>query len=89
MLESVLEKVESQIADKSHRAARTTAAVTEAFEDGVGMAKRAMKHGCDAVEEVMDDTQQRIKRHPVESLVASFAAGTLTGILVGWLARRK
>ncbi len=89
MLETVLEKAGEQIADGAHRASRATAAMTEAFEDGVGMAKRAVKHSCDAVEELMEDSQQRIKRHPVETVVASFAAGTLCGILIGWFARRK
>lgn len=89
MLETVIDKASEQIADKAHRASRATAAMTEAFEDGVGMAKRAVKHSCDAVEELMDDTEQRIKRHPVETIVASFAAGIFAGIMIGWFARRK
>lgn len=89
MLDSVLEKAGEHIAETAHKASRATTAMTEAFEDGVGMAKRAIKHGCDAAEEFMEDSQQRIKRHPVETVVAAFAIGTVFGVAVGWLARRK
>ncbi len=63
--------------------------MTEAFEDGIGVMKRAVKHGCDATEEFMEDTQQRIKRHPVESLVAAFAVGAVAGMIVGWIGGRR
>ncbi len=89
MLENVLEKTGEHVAETARRASRTTAAMSEAFEDSIGIAKRTVKHGCDAAEEFMDDTQQRIKRHPVESLVAAFAIGTATGLVTGWLLHRK
>ncbi len=89
MLETVLGKAGDQIADTAHRASRATTAMTEALEDGIGLAKRAVKHGCDAAEELMEDTEQRIKRHPVETVVSAFAIGALTGIFIGWFARRK
>lgn len=89
MLETMLDKAGERIAETAHRATRATTAVTEAFEDGIGMAKRAAKHSADAAEELMEDTQQRIKRHPVETVVVSFAAGTAFGIMLSWLARRR
>lgn len=89
MLEAVFDKAGERIADTAHRATRATAAMTEAFEDGIGLAKRAAKHSADAAEEMMEDTQQRIKRHPIEMVVASFAVGTVFGIALGWFARRK
>jgi ElaB/YqjD/DUF883 family membrane-anchored ribosome-binding protein len=89
MLDTVLDKAGERIAETAHRATRATAAMTEAFEDGIGLAKRAAKHSADAAEEFMEDTQQRIKRHPVETVVASFAIGTAFGMMIGWAARRK
>jgi ElaB/YqjD/DUF883 family membrane-anchored ribosome-binding protein len=89
MLDAMLEKTGEHIADTAHKATRATAAMTEAFEDSIGMAKRAVKHTCDAAEEFMDDTTQRIKRHPAETVVASFAIGVVLGMMMGWTARRK
>jgi hypothetical protein len=37
----------------------------------------------------MDDTANRVKRHPVESLVMMFALGFIAGGLVDRLTRRK
>ncbi len=89
MLDTVLDKAGERLAETAHRASRATTAMTEAFEDSIGLAKRAAKHSADAAEEFMEDTQQRIKRHPVETVVASFAMGTLLGMAIGWFARRK
>lgn len=89
MLENVLEKAGDHIADTAHKASRVTSAMTEAFEDSIGMAKRAVKHSADAAEEFMEDTQQRIKRHPVETVVAAFAGGVALGMLLGFFGRRK
>ncbi len=68
---------------------RTGAAVAEAFEDGIDAAKRVGKHGRDATEEWMDDTQVRIKRHPVESVVAAFALGFIAGGAASFLIRHR
>lgn len=89
MLETVLGKAGDQIAETAHRASRATAAMTEAFEDSIGMAKRAVKHGCEAAEELMEDTEFRIKRHPLETVIGSFAVGAMVGIVLGWMMRRK
>ncbi|ABF40929.1 hypothetical protein Acid345_1928 [Candidatus Koribacter versatilis Ellin345] len=89
MLESVLDKTSEHVAGTAKRASKAAVAMTEAFEDGIGVAKRAIKHGCDATEEFMEDTQQRIKRHPVESLVAAFAVGTVAGMIIGWIGGRR
>jgi ElaB/YqjD/DUF883 family membrane-anchored ribosome-binding protein len=85
----MLDTVTDHISETAHRASRMSNAMAEAFEDGVAMTKRAVKHGCDAAEEFMEDTQQRIKRHPAETVVAAFAFGTLFGTLIGLVARRK
>ena len=89
MLDSVLDKTSEHVAETAKRASKAAAAMTEAFEEGIGVAKRAVKHGCDATEEFMEDTQQRIKRHPVESLVAAFAVGMVTGLIIGWVGGRR
>lgn len=83
------EKATEHARDTIHRVPRTTSVVAEMIEDGIDTAKRVGKHGSDAVEELMDDTANRVKRHPVESLVTAFAIGFIVGGLVDWLTRRK
>lgn len=68
---------------------RTGAAMAEALEDGIDAAKRVGKHGCDATEELVDDTQLRIKRHPVESVVGAFVLGFIAGGAASFLMRRR
>ncbi len=87
MAEAVMER--ERIAEPAHRLSRATSAITEAWETSLEMAKRAGKKGSDAVEEFMDDTTQRIKRHPTETVVMAFAAGFILGGFVSWMTRRK
>jgi ElaB/YqjD/DUF883 family membrane-anchored ribosome-binding protein len=63
--------------------------MAEAIDEGVGAIKLAVKRSGDMAEEMMDDTTQRVKRHPVETVVATFALGLIVGGLIGWMASRK
>lgn len=85
----MLESVSDQLSETAQKASKLSNAMSEAFDDGIAMTRRAVKHSCDAAEEFMEDTQQRIKRHPVETVVAAFAIGTAMGAIVGLFARRK
>jgi uncharacterized protein YacL len=38
---------------------------------------------------MMDDTTQRVKRHPVETVVATFTLGLIVGGLISWMVLRK
>ncbi len=84
MAESVLDRAE--IGDAARK---ISARVVHKFEDGVDAAKRMGKRSSDAMEELMDDTSQRIKRHPAESLVTAFALGFIAGGFLCWMARKK
>jgi ElaB/YqjD/DUF883 family membrane-anchored ribosome-binding protein len=88
MPQSVLERTGELIAESAGKASRTTSAVADAIEDGIGKAKRAAREGRNAAEELLNDTTQHIKRHPVQAVVATFAVGLSAGILIGWLTRR-
>ena len=85
----VAEKAAAHVADTLHKVPRVTSVFADALEDGIDVAKRVGKRGGDAAEELMDDTVDRVKRHPVESLVMVFAVGFIVGGLVDWLTRRK
>ncbi len=89
MTANVMEKVDEHAAESIHRVSRTTSAVADAIESGIDTAKRLGKHSSDAAEELMDDTVQRIKRHPLETVVAAFAVGFAIGGFIDCLIRRK
>ena len=68
---------------------RATTAMAEALEDGIHAVKRVGKTGSDAAEEFIDDTKERIKRHPAGTIVIAFAVGFALGGLIDALIRRK
>jgi ElaB/YqjD/DUF883 family membrane-anchored ribosome-binding protein len=89
MTQSMFEQTGEQISDTAHKASRVASAVADALEDGVGAARRATKQGYYAAAELFDDTKRRVQRHPVETVVATFAAGIAAGTAVSWMMRRK
>ena len=89
MAENIVEKADAQVAESIRKLTRATSAMAEAIDEGVGAIKLAVKRSGDLAEEMMDDTTQRVKRHPVETVVATFALGLIVGGLIGWMASRK
>ncbi|MFZ1136087.1 MAG: hypothetical protein WAN69_14135 [Candidatus Korobacteraceae bacterium] len=89
MTQSVLERTGDQIAETARKASRATSAVADAFDDGVAAARRVAKQSGDAAEEFMDDTTKRLQRHPVETMVATFAMGVAAGVVIAWMIKRK
>jgi len=89
MIQSVLERTGDQVAETARKASRAASAVADALEDGVGAARRVAKQGGDAAEEFIDDTTRRLQRHPVETIVTTFAVGIGLGVLIGWMIRRR
>jgi hypothetical protein len=89
MSQTFVEKTVEQIADSSRRASRATSAVAEAIEDGLGVVRRAAKQGGDAAEEFLDDTTQRLQRHVVLTVAATFAIGLASGMLAGYVMKRS
>jgi ElaB/YqjD/DUF883 family membrane-anchored ribosome-binding protein len=89
MSQTVLERTAEHIAESAHQASRATSAVAGAIEDGVGVVKRAAKQGGDAAEEFLNDTTQRIQRHPVLTVATTFAIGLTVGAVIGWTMKRR
>jgi ElaB/YqjD/DUF883 family membrane-anchored ribosome-binding protein len=89
MSQSVLERTADQVTDSARQASRASSAVADAIEDTVGVARRAARQGGDAAEEFLNDTTQRIQRHPVLTVAATFAVGLLAGSLIGWTMKRR
>jgi len=89
MAENILEKADAQVAESIRKLSRATSAMAEAIDEGAGAIKLAVKRSGDLAEELMDDTTQRVKRHPVEAMVATLAVGLVAGIFIGWMVSRK
>ena len=89
MAESRLEQTGEQIAATARKASRAASAVADALEDGVGAARRTAKHGAYVATEFLDDTKKRVRQHPIETVVATFAAGIAAGAVIGLMMRRR
>jgi ElaB/YqjD/DUF883 family membrane-anchored ribosome-binding protein len=89
MSQTVLERTAEHLAESARQASPATSTVVDAIENGVGVVSHAAKQGSDAAEEFLDDTTQRIQRHPVLTVTTAFAVGFTAGALVGWMIKRR
>jgi ElaB/YqjD/DUF883 family membrane-anchored ribosome-binding protein len=89
MAEDILEKADAQVAESIHKLSHATSAMADAIDEGVGVIKRIVKRSGDVAEELMDDTTQRVKRHPIETMAATFAFGLVAGAFIGWMITRR
>jgi hypothetical protein len=51
--------------------------------------RRAAKQGGDAAEELLNDTAERLQRHPLLTVATTFAVGVTAGALFGWMIKRR
>jgi ElaB/YqjD/DUF883 family membrane-anchored ribosome-binding protein len=84
-----MERTAEHIGESARQASRATSAIADAIDDGVGAVRRVAKQGGDAAEEFLNDTTQRVQRHPVLTVATSFAIGIAAGTLIGWMMKRK
>jgi ElaB/YqjD/DUF883 family membrane-anchored ribosome-binding protein len=64
-------------------------AVVDAVDNGIVAAKRAVKQGRRAAEDLVDDTEYRVKQHPFSALGVSLGVGLGLGAAVGLLLARN
>jgi ElaB/YqjD/DUF883 family membrane-anchored ribosome-binding protein len=88
MAQSVLELVGEKAAEAAQKASRAASAA-DAVEDGVASAQRTAKQGGDAAAEFLGDAKKRVKRNPIETVAAAFAAGIAAGTLFRWMIKRR
>ncbi len=89
MPQTVVERTAEPIAETARHASCASSAIAHAIEDGVGVVRRCAKQGDNAAEEFLNDTSQRIQRHPALTVATTFALGVAAGILVGWTMKRR
>jgi len=82
-------KADEQVTESIRKLKNAASAMADAIDEGTNVIKHAVKRSGDVAEELLDDTTQRVKRHPIETMVATFAVGVVVGGFVGWLASRK
>ncbi len=63
--------------------------VTDAVDDGVRSALRAMRQGRIAADDAIHDARRAVKQNPLQSMGILFAAGVMTGALATWLGSRR
>lgn len=84
----VLQKTPS-VEEVLREVSRMKTVVTDAVEDGVKSAVKALKQGRENAEDAIDETRRRIKQRPFEAMGIVFAAGVLTGALITWIGSRR
>jgi ElaB/YqjD/DUF883 family membrane-anchored ribosome-binding protein len=88
MSSSLLEK-QASVDDVLREVARLKAVVTEAVEEGVESAVKALKQGRDVAEDAIYEARRTVKQNPFQAMGVVFAAGVFTGSLVAWLSSRR
>jgi len=63
-------------------------ALVSAVEDYVGAARRAMKRGRFAAEDLMDEAAHSIKQRPLQTVALTFGLAFGAGALLGWVTSR-
>lgn len=68
---------------------RIKSIVTDAVEDGVQQAIRAVNKGRDVAEDAINDTRHAIKKNPLQAAGIFLAAGVVIGSLITLLTVRR
>jgi len=89
MSPTVVERTADNIVEGAHQTSRATCAIADAVEDGVGAVRHAANQGCDAGEDILNDTTHRLQRHLLLTVAATFAIGATAGALLGWFIKRR
>lgn len=82
-------EVPATLGDVLDEVSRIRTVVTDAVDDGFKSAVKAIKQGRTAAEDAIDDARRAVRKNPVQAVGVVFAAGLLTGFLVGWLGTRR
>ncbi len=89
MANDMFERADEQVAQSIRKLSRATSAMADAIEEGTRVIKHAVKQSGDTAEELLDDATMRVKRHPMETMAATFTLGVLVGGFLGWLVSRR
>jgi ElaB/YqjD/DUF883 family membrane-anchored ribosome-binding protein len=77
------------VEDVLREVSKLKSVVSDAVDDGVRSALKAIKQGRHAAEDAIDDARLVVKRNPFQALGIVFAAGMALGGLAMWLGSRR
>lgn len=80
---------QATVDDVLREVSRIKSVVSDAVEDGVQSALRAVKQGRDVAEDTIHDARHAIKRNPFQAAGILFAAGVVIGSLVTLVSIRR
>ncbi len=89
MSQTILGRTNESIGEVAHQTARATGVIADALSDGIEGVRHAAKQGCDAAEQLLDDTTRRLQRHVGLTVAVTFMAGAAAGAIIGWMIKRK
>lgn len=89
MPQSVLEKTSEQISETVEKAARATSNIGDAVQERLQDAKVIARRSAHRAEELLEEGEKHIRRHPTAAVTGIFVLGLGIGGLVGWTLRRK
>jgi ElaB/YqjD/DUF883 family membrane-anchored ribosome-binding protein len=91
MSSEVFDKFEmpATVEDVLREVSKLKSTVTEAVDDGVRSAVRAIKQGRNSAEDVIDDTRRSVKRNPIQPVGIVFAAGVLAGCALSLIGYKR
>jgi ElaB/YqjD/DUF883 family membrane-anchored ribosome-binding protein len=75
--------------DVLREVSRLRSIVTEAVDDGVSSALRAIKQSRDTADDAIHDARRTVKQQPLQSMGIVFAVGVMTGALAAWIGSRR
>ena len=87
-MQTNVKEASASVEDAIGEASRIKTLVTDAVEDGVKSALKAVQQGRDAAEDAIGDARHKVTEYPFQAIGIVFAAGVLVGSLVGWLGTR-
>jgi ElaB/YqjD/DUF883 family membrane-anchored ribosome-binding protein len=88
MTVDLLEK-QAAVNDILREVSRIKTVVTEAVDDGVQQALRAVKQGRDVAEDAIHDAKYAIKRNPLQAMGIVLVVGVAIGGLFALLSTRR
>lgn len=73
----------------AHEARRMTERAGELLEDRVHTARRTLKRRVHDLENLRDEAETCVRKNPFTAVGATFTAGLLLGVVIGWASHRR
>lgn len=75
--------------DVADQVSRVRSIITDAVDDGVQSAMKAIRQGRQVAADALDDATDAVRSNPMRSVGAVLAAGIVIGALAMWMGSRR